>query len=121
APQFNGGYYVGQGADAVSVQRAYSQFLTQSVWSANSGQSRALQHAGFTQQTTNSVDSINSLAKSIADLNGQIQRASVGGAAPNDLLDARDQAISQLSQIVDVNVSQGSGGMVTISVGNGQP
>jgi flagellar hook-associated protein 1 len=186
-PQFNGGFYVGQGADAVSVQRAYSQFLTQSVWSANSGQSRALQYAGLTaaannavsgsanlqtaldgffgavsdvanapvdtasrqallgkanslvstfrtlssqfqqidqqtnQEISNSVDSINSLAKSIADLNGQIQKASVGGAAPNDLLDARDQAISQLSQIVGVNVSQGGDNMVTVSVGNGQP
>jgi flagellar hook-associated protein 1 FlgK len=187
APQFNGNFYVGQGADAVSVQRAYSQFLTQSVWSANSGQGRALQYAGFTaalnnsvsgsanlqsaldgffgavsdvanapidtasrqaligkanslvstfhslsqqfqqidqqtnEQISNAVDSINSLAKSIADLNGQIQRSSVGGAVPNDLLDARDQAVSQLSQIVGVNVSQGSDGMVTISVGNGQP
>jgi len=186
-PQFNGGYYIGQGADAVSVQRAYSQFLTQSVWSANSGQSRALQYAGLTaaannavsgsanlqsaldgffgavsdvanapvdtasrqaligkanslvstfrslssqfqnidqqtnQQISSAVDSINSLAKSIADLNAQIQRASVGGASPNDLLDARDQAISQLSQIVGVNVSQGADNTVTISVGNGQP
>jgi flagellar hook-associated protein 1 FlgK len=186
-PQFSGGYYVGQGADATSVQRAYSQFLTQSVWSANSGQSRALQYAGLTaaannavsgsanlqtaldgffgavsdvanapvdtasrqaligkanslvstfrslssqfqqidqqtnQEISNSVNSINSLATSIADLNGQIARASIGGAAPNDLLDARDQAISQLSQIVGVNVSQGSDNMVTVSVGNGLP
>ena len=54
-PQFNGGYYIGQGADAVSVQRAYSQFLTQSVWSANSGQSRALQYAGLTAAANNAV------------------------------------------------------------------
>ncbi|MDR6936622.1 flagellar hook-associated protein FlgK [Luteibacter sp. 3190] len=187
APQFSGGYYIGQGADATSVQRAYSQFLTQAVWSASSGQSRAVQYAGFTaaannavsgsanlqtaldgffgavsdvanapidtasrqaligkantlvatfrslssqfqqidkqtnQQISTSVDSINSLAKSIADLNGQIQRASVGGAAPNDLLDARDQAISQLSQIVGVNVSDAGNNMVTVSVGNGLP
>jgi flagellar hook-associated protein 1 FlgK len=186
-PEFSGGYYVGQGADAISVQRAYSQFLTQSVWSASSGQSRASQYANLTasvnnavsgsanlqtaldgffgsvsdvanapidtasrqamigkantlvatfkslssqfqqldqqtnQQISASVDSINSLAKSIADLNGQIQKAYAGGAAPNDLLDARDQAVSQLSQIVGVNVTQNSDHMYTVSVGNGQP
>ncbi|APG02809.1 flagellar hook-associated protein FlgK [Luteibacter rhizovicinus DSM 16549] len=187
APQYNGGYYVGQGADAISVQRAYSQFLTQSVWSASSGQSRASQYATLTasvnnavsgsanlqtaldgffgsvsdvanapidtasrqamigkantlvatfkslssqfqqldqqtnQQISAAVDSINSLAKSIADLNGQIQKGYAGGAVPNDLLDARDQAVSQLSQIVGVNVTQTSDHMYTVSVGNGQP
>jgi flagellar hook-associated protein 1 FlgK len=187
APQYNGGYYVGQGADAISIQRSYSQFLTQSLWSASSGQSRASQYAALTasvnntvsgsanlqtaldgffgsvndvanapvdtasrqaligkantlvstfrslssqfqqidqqtnQQISTAVDGINSLAKSIADLNGQIQKAYAGGAAPNDLLDARDQAISQLSQIVGVNVTQSSNHMVTVSVGNGQP
>jgi flagellar hook-associated protein 1 len=184
-PEYSGGYYVGQGADAVSVQRAYSQFLTQAVWSANSGQSRASQYATLTasvnnvvsgsanlqtaldgffgavsdvanapvdtasrqaligkantlvstfrslsaqfqqldqqtnQQISSAVDSINALSKSIADLNGQIQQGYAGGAVPNDLLDARDQAISQLSQLVGVNVTQNDNHMVTVTVGNG--
>jgi len=184
-PQFNGGYYVGTGADAVSVQRSYSQFLTQSVWSATSGQSRATQFATLTasvnnavsgssnlqtaldgffgavsdvanapvdtasrqaligkanslvstyrslasqfqsldqstnQQISSSVDSINALSQSIADLNGQIQKSYAGGAVPNDLLDSRDQAVASLSAIVGVSVTQSSDHMYTVTVGNG--
>ncbi|MDF4025141.1 flagellar hook-associated protein FlgK [Luteibacter sp. PPL201] len=187
APQYYGGMYIGQGADAVSVQRSYSQFLTQTMWSATSSQSRATQYAAYTaatnnavsgsanlqtaldgffgavndvanapvdtasrqallgkantlvstfrslssqfqqidqqtnQQVTSAVGDINSLAQSIADLNGQIQKAYAGGAAPNDLLDSRDQAITQLSAIVGVSVTENSDHMVTVSIGNGQP
>src|ERR1700754_4392048 len=55
APQYFGGMYIGQGADAVSVQRSYSQFLTQTMWSATSSQSRALQYAAYTSATNNAV------------------------------------------------------------------
>ncbi|MGN6478732.1 flagellar hook-associated protein FlgK [Luteibacter sp.] len=187
APQFQGGYYVGQGADAVSVQRAYSQFLTQQVWSANSSQSRAAQYAGLTasvnnvvsgstnlqtsldsffgaisdvanapvdtasrqaligqmsslvstfkslstqfqsldaqtnQQISSAVDNINTLAKNIANLNAQIQKGYASGAEPSELLDQRDQAVSDLSKIVGVSVTQTSDHMYTVSVGNGLP
>jgi flagellar hook-associated protein 1 len=187
APQYNGGMYIGQGADAVSVQRSYSQFLTQQVWSATSSQSRASQYATLTasvnnvvsgsanlqtaldgffgavsdlsnspvdtasrqamlgkasslvatyrslstqfqqidqqtnQQISSAVADINSLAKSIADLNGQIQKAYAGGAEPNDLLDTRDQAIAKLSSIIGVSTTSNSDHMVTVTIGNGQP
>lgn len=187
APQYYGNMYIGQGADAVSVQRSYSQFLTQQVWGATSGQSRAATYASLTasvnnavsgsanlqsaldnffgavsdvanaptdtasrqaligkanslvstfrslssqfqqidkqtnQQISSGVDDVNSLSKSIADLNGQIQKAYSGGAVPNDLLDARDQAITKLSGIVGVSVTQSSDHTVTVSIGNGQP
>ncbi|QWT20567.1 flagellar hook-associated protein FlgK [Bacillus sp. NP157] len=186
-PEYSGGYYIGQGADAVSVQRAYSQFLTQQVWSASSSQSRASQYATLTasvnnvvsgssnlqssldsffgaisdvanapvdtasrqaligqanslvatfkslstqfqsldsqtnQQISSAVDSINSLAQNIASLNSQIQKGYAGGAAPNQLLDARDQAVAQLSALVGVSVTQNSDHMYTVSVGNGLP
>jgi flagellar hook-associated protein 1 len=187
APQYQGGYYVGQGADAVSVQRAYSQFLTQQVWSAGSSQSRASQYASLTasvnnvvsgstnlqtsldsffgaisdvanapvdtasrqaligqmnslvstfkslstqfqsldaqtnQQISSAVDNINTLASNIANLNAQIQKAYAGGAEPSELLDQRDQAVADLSNIVGVNVTQTSDHMYTVSVGNGLP
>jgi flagellar hook-associated protein 1 FlgK len=63
-------------------------------------------------QTTASLDAtgadlvgkINQDAKQIADLNGQIQAATASGRQPNDLLDQRDQLISDLSQLIDVRV-----------------
>ncbi|MCP6134262.1 hypothetical protein NL393_34320, partial [Klebsiella pneumoniae] len=54
-----------------------------------------------------SVDQINNYAKQIASLNDQISRLTgVGaGASPNNLLDQRDQLVSELNQIVGVEVS----------------
>jgi flagellar hook-associated protein 1 FlgK len=50
------------------------------------------------------VGKINQDAKQIADLNGQIAAATASGRQPNDLLDQRDQLISDLSQMIDVRV-----------------
>jgi flagellar hook-associated protein 1 FlgK len=65
---------------------------------------------------------ISTLAGSIADLNQQILTAKAQSQQPpNDLMDQRDQLISQLSQHVSVTtVSQGDG-TVNVFIGNGQP
>ncbi|AJZ88986.1 flagellar hook protein FlgK [Klebsiella michiganensis] len=70
---------------------------------------------------SSSVDQINTYAKQIANLNDQISRLKgVGaGSAPNDLLDQRDQLVSQLNQIVGVDVSVQDGGTYNVSIGNG--
>ncbi|TCV94142.1 flagellar hook-associated protein 1 FlgK [Luteibacter rhizovicinus] len=183
---YEGRYYVGQGVDAVSVQRSYSQYLTTSVWNATAGQSRATTFSQLTgslnnqlsgssnlqtaldgffssvssvanaptdtasrqallgkatslvssykslatqfnslntsvnDQIKSSVEAVNGLAQSIADLNQQIQKASYGGAVPNDLLDARDNAIEQLSGYAGVSVIQQSDHTVNVSIGSGQ-
>jgi flagellar hook-associated protein 1 FlgK len=68
-----------------------------------------------------SVEQINNYASQIANLNNQISRLTgVGaGAAPNDLLDQRDQLVSELNQIVGVDVSVQDGGTYNISIANG--
>ncbi|GDX06756.1 flagellar hook-associated protein FlgK [Buttiauxella sp. A111] len=68
-----------------------------------------------------SVEQINNYASQIANLNNQISRLTgVGaGAAPNDLLDQRDQLVSQLNQIVGVEVSVQDGGTYNVSIANG--
>ena len=71
-------------------------------------------------QLTTAVASINTLAKQIADLNGQISQASGQGQPPNQLLDQRDKAVSDLSQLVGVSVVQNSSGY-SVFIGNGQP
>lgn len=50
------------------------------------------------------VDRANQLIRSIADLNGEIGRAEVGGAVANTLRDHRDQAVRELSELMDVSV-----------------
>ncbi|WP_438404340.1 flagellar hook-associated protein FlgK [Citrobacter freundii] len=68
-----------------------------------------------------SVDQINNYSKQIACLNDQISRMTgVGaGASPNDLLDQRDQLVSELNQIVGVEVSVQDGGTYNLTMANG--
>ena len=73
--------------------------------------------SGIDAQVTDSVQTINDLAKAIANVNGQIQRVVVTGDNPNDLLDQRTQLLAQLSQIVPVNVLTRSDGTMSVLVG----
>lgn len=68
-----------------------------------------------------SVDQINNYAKQIANLNDQISRLTgVGaGASPNNLLDQRDQLVSELNQIVGVEVAVQDSGTYNVAFGNG--
>ena len=67
------------------------------------------------------VDQINNYSKQIASLNDQISRLTgVGaGASPNDLLDQRDQLVSDLNKIVGVEVSIQDGGTYNVTMANG--
>lgn len=70
------------------------------------------------------VSEINSLSQSLAQLNQSISVA-VGagqGDQPNSLLDARDEALRKLSELVTVSVfPEGQSGQLNIFIGNGQP
>ncbi|MFM0647872.1 flagellar hook-associated protein FlgK [Paraburkholderia bryophila] len=71
-------------------------------------------------QLTNTVSQINSYTQQIAQLNGQIAQASTQGQPPNQLMDQRDLAVSNLSQLVGVQVVN-SNGSYSVFMGNGQP
>ncbi|SAL18308.1 flagellar hook-associated protein FlgK [Caballeronia sordidicola] len=75
---------------------------------------------GVNQSLSSAVSQVNSYAKQIADLNVQIASASSAGQPPNQLLDQRDLAVSNLSQLVSVQVTTSNGGY-NVSFGNGQP
>lgn len=70
---------------------------------------------------TSTVDQVNGYAKQIANVNQQIAKlkGSGDGNPPNDLLDQRDQLVSNLNNLVGVTVSQQDGGSYNISIGNG--
>ncbi len=77
---------------------------------------------GMNLQITDSVKSINSAAQQLVALNRAIDSAqSVSNGAPaNDLLDRRDQLVSDLSKQIKVTVTQ-QRGQYSVSIGNGQP
>lgn len=68
------------------------------------------------------VDEINQYADSIARINEEIVVA-LGrsqGAPPNDLLDTRDQLITELSQRISTQVVMQDNGAANVFIGNGQ-
>ncbi len=71
-------------------------------------------------QLTNTVSQINDYTKQIAQLNGQISAASTQGQPPNQLLDQRDLAVSNLSQLIGVQVVN-SNRSYGVFMSNGQP
>jgi flagellar hook-associated protein FlgK len=87
--------------------------------------------AGFTQldaalatQRTSSISELDSLvgevngaAAQIAELNQNITSAINNGFSPNELMDQRDQLVSQLAEQVGVTVQNGDSGQIDVFVG----
>ncbi len=66
------------------------------------------------------VNQINQLTKQIANLNGQVSQMKGLGQEPGVIQDQRDQLISQLSQLVNISVTQSEHGL-TLTTANGVP
>ncbi|CAG4905912.1 flagellar hook-associated protein FlgK [Paraburkholderia gardini] len=71
-------------------------------------------------QLTDTVAQVNTYTAQIASLNAQIAAQSTSGQPPNQLMDQRDLAVSNLSSLVGVQVVQNSSGY-SVFMGNGQP
>lgn len=71
-PQGVGGYFIGAGVNTVAVQRAYSQFLNTSLWSATSSSSRANTMAALTGQINNQLSGTSNLQTSLDSFFGAI-------------------------------------------------
>jgi len=89
---------------------------------SNSNQLDAL-NSDINGRITSDVQQINTLATSISSLNKQIvvSTAQGGGQAPNELIDQRDQLVSNLSKLTGIATTLDGNGALNIFVGNGQP
>jgi flagellar hook-associated protein 1 FlgK len=78
--------------------------------------------SGVNTQLSANVSLVNTYAKELSSLNDTIDKAiSATGNQPNDLLDQRDQLVTELSKLVKTSVvSQGQGGY-NVYIGNGLP
>ena len=76
--------------------------------------------SGITQPLTQDVTNINTIANNIAQVNGDIAKAQGNGQQPNDLLDKRDQLISDLNKLVQTTQIPASDGTVSVFVGGSQ-
>jgi flagellar hook-associated protein 1 len=75
------------------------------------------QRSNLIEDVQNKVTQINGLTRQIGELNQQIVTAHGAGGQPNDLMDARDRAIDQLSQLTGITASQDSNGAMLVSMG----
>ena len=67
------------------------------------------------------TEEINTQAQNIADLNNRVRIAQAGGKESFELLDQRDQAIKELSELIDIQIIDQSTGESSVFIGNGQP
>lgn len=75
---------------------------------------------GVTQELSQKITTINSLASSIAAVNEQIARTNGTGQPPNDLLDRRDQLIKELNQYVQTTSINADDGTVGLYIAGSQ-
>lgn len=87
---------------------------------SSAGQQLVDLQAGVVSDMKASVEIVNQLSAQIAASNDQIARANGTGHSPNDLLDKRDQLISQLSQYIAVTTLPATDGTVGVFIGGGQ-
>lgn len=79
------------------------------------------QNDKINSELTTLTGQVNKITSSIAALNQQIvQLSSATGATPNSLLDARNEAVRSLNELVGVKVSDHNG-VYDVSLGSGQP
>ena len=76
---------------------------------------------GLTTELQNAVAAVNTITKNLAAVNEQIQQAKGNGQSPNDLLDKRDNLLSQLNQYIQTTQIDADDGTVTVFAASSQP
>lgn len=78
---------------------------------------------GVNQDVGTTTEAITTYARQIADLNQRIivARNAAGGQPPNDLMDQRDQVVSELNQLVRTSTVVQDDGAYNVFIGSGQP
>src|ERR1700744_6290140 len=117
---FTGWQGVANSASSVPArQTAISDAQSLAVQINAAGQQYDSMRASINTQLGDAVTQINSYTAQIASLNDQITQASSQGQPPNQLLDERDEAVSNLSQMIGVSVGQNNGSD-SVFMSNGQ-
>ncbi|PZP26220.1 flagellar hook-associated protein FlgK [Pseudomonas kuykendallii] len=78
------------------------------------------QNGYINEQLGSMTNQVNKLASNVAQYNLAITQAASTGATPNDLLDARDETVRQLNELIGVSVVNQDGNY-NLYIGSGQP
>jgi flagellar hook-associated protein 1 FlgK len=71
-----------------------------------------------TKAVSDTISQIQSYADQIGKLNADIRANMAGGGLPNDLMDQRDQAVAELSKLVNIDTNLGSDNSLSVFVGS---
>ncbi len=74
---------------------------------------------GLDQSVVQTVQQVNQLTAQVANLNQQIQMVSNSGDNPGSLEDQRDEALTNLSNLIDTAVVYSNNGTVSVTTTNG--
>ncbi len=108
APQQQGGFYVGTGVNTAAVQRAYSQYLNNAVWTASASQGRASTFQALTGQINNQLSGSSNLQTSLDSFFGAVQDMAnaPSDAASRQVLLARGNALASTFRSLSGQFSQ---------------
>jgi flagellar hook-associated protein 1 FlgK len=106
----------GSASTQISAARA-AQSMAQQLNATSQGIQTL--RSNMEQDLNISVGQANTAMQQIAQLNNQLQSLSPNDPAAANLMDQRDSAIDQLSQLMDVRVSPGASNQVTVYTSNG--
>lgn len=76
------------------------------------------QDASQTNQINQTIADIQRLANQIGEINQEIKKQVAEGGSPNDFFDTRDQIISDLSKLVNVDTHIASDGTTSVFIGS---
>ncbi len=77
------------------------------------------QFVANSNQMSTYVDQVNTLAGNVAQMNNKIVVAKQAGLEPNELMDQRDNAIMQLSELAGASTIEQPNGAMNVYIGNG--
>ena len=107
-------------SDAASREVVLARARDVATRFANAGEQLDTLQSRLREELQTGVAQVNRLGASIAELNQRITAAQSLGQPPNDLLDQRDQALSELSQQLQISTIRADDGSVNVFVAGGQ-
>ncbi|MBM7059579.1 flagellar hook-associated protein FlgK [Pseudomonas sp. UL073] len=79
------------------------------------------QNTLINQQLGSLATQVNNLASSVASYNDAIAKGRASGVEPNDLIDAREETVRQISELIGVQAVSQDDGSMSLFIGTGQP
>jgi flagellar hook-associated protein 1 len=79
------------------------------------------QQTALNQSVEQSVGEVNTLTTQVAQLDNQISGLTQSGEDPSALIEQRDVALQNLSNVIGISVIAGNSNNITVTTGNGSP